>query len=177
MDGQREKQCHFCEQRSDSSFLCPRCKSMSYCSREHRKRDWKLHKRNCTGKCSISTEPTLSPHLKENLAEYIVRSLQENDFCVIDNFHASSLAFYVLEEVKSLHKGGALADGQLASADGFGRKDKKVREDKIVWVSGREPYCQSIARHMLVMDVLMAKCNKLICTNDVRRRTKVNFNY
>lgn len=39
--------CHTCKEINRPTKLCSNCKSLSYCSREHQKLDWKSHKALC----------------------------------------------------------------------------------------------------------------------------------
>ena len=172
-------ECHVCGGQPISArfVFCQRCGTTAYCSVEHRKQDWKTHKRNCQGFSDSSngeTDEKDTAKTEETLVEYIVRNLQENYYCVVDNFHARELGLAVLEEVKYLKKQGEFKDGELVSPGGNGKSTgKRIREDQITWASGKEPHCKAIAQHMTVMDALMARCNSLIEEHDIKNRTKV----
>ena len=139
----REAYCDFCTKK-DTPFRCPRCKSALYCSREHLKSDWKLHKRKCSGYTESGNQPAITDRicLRDNgfiglganpyssdpyhvnrtmqesqseLADFVVNSLYLTGHCIVDNFNGSCLALEILEEMKSLSKQGCLEGGQLAS--------------------------------------------------------------
>ena len=44
---QRKMLCDYCNQ--EASITCSGCRLASYCGTEHRKNDWKLHRRKCLG--------------------------------------------------------------------------------------------------------------------------------
>lgn len=46
--------CHVCKQSSENLKRCSNCKCLAYCSKEHQKADWKIHKELC--KVISSTE-------------------------------------------------------------------------------------------------------------------------
>lgn len=50
--------CHVCKIPSDQLKICGNCKTLAYCSKEHQKQDWKLHKDLC--KVISSTENDFS---------------------------------------------------------------------------------------------------------------------
>ena len=139
----REEPCDFCTKK-DTPFRCPRCKSAFYCSREHLKSDWKLHKRKCSGYNESGNQPAITDRicLRDNgfiglganpyssdpyhvnrimqksqseVADFVVKTLYLTGHCIIDNFNGKSLALKMLEETKALHRQGFLKDGQLAS--------------------------------------------------------------
>lgn len=173
-----ETLCPVCNKQSSGLNRCPYCKRASYCSKEHRKSDLKHHRRSCQDSVLMhGLERRSSDVALDNgrltRAESIVHNLKEKGYCILDNFHGSEFGLSVLEEVKSLHEQGLFKDGELVSTNGNGKKDKKIREDQISWVSGTEQNCQAIARHMTVVDKLIHQCNSLLEDHDIKHRTQV----
>jgi len=153
----RGEPCDFCGKK-DTPFRCPRCKSALYCSREHLKLDWKLHKRKCSGFTETGNQPAVTDRicLRDNgfigfganpyssdpyhvnrtmqesqteLADFVVNSLYLTGHCIVDHFNGNSLAVDILKEMKTLHKVGSLEDGQLAS--GSKNVENEAPEQKI----------------------------------------------
>lgn len=59
--------CHVCKIRSEQLKVCGNCKTLAYCSKEHQKQDWKIHKDIC--KVISTTE--------NNFSEFIVKSYED----------------------------------------------------------------------------------------------------
>ena len=50
---ERKMLCDYCNQ--EASLTCSHCRIASYCCTEHRKNDWKLHRRKCMGQPTART--------------------------------------------------------------------------------------------------------------------------
>ncbi|XP_032219454.2 prolyl hydroxylase EGLN3 isoform X2 [Nematostella vectensis] len=108
-----------------------------------------------------------------NIVEFVVDSLVRNGHCILDNFHGSSLATSILNEVKDMHNKGCFTDGQLLSVSGQGTSNRGIREDEITWVNGGENGCHSISQHMSAMDTLIYLCSSYgIKDHDIQHRSQ-----
>ena len=173
--------CDLCNQRA--SLPCSKCKMAWYCSKEHQKADMKLHRRKCLGiqtwrKAEQLTESNGEDYVLRDFlqtqAEFVVENLYKYGYCIIDNFHGDELSREILSEVKQLDHQGQFHDGQLVASNGNGSTlNKKIREDRITWVEGKEDNCVAISLHMTTVDTLIRHCNGLIKEYDVQHRTKV----
>lgn len=107
-------------------------------------------------------------------AKYVVETLREQGYCYIDDFHGEDKARKILGEVKELHHREKFTDGALVSSNGNGSMlNKKIRDDKITWVDGKEENCATISFHMMRVNSLIRECNALIDEYDIEHRTKV----
>ncbi|RLV98553.1 hypothetical protein DV515_00010669 [Chloebia gouldiae] len=104
--------------------------------------------------------------------EYIVPCMNKHGICVVDDFLGKELGGLVAEEVRALHHTGRFTDGQLVSQKSDSSKD--IRGDKITWVEGKEPGCQTIRLLMNSMDDLIRHCNGKLGNYKINGRTKLN---
>ncbi|POI18887.1 hypothetical protein CIB84_017369, partial [Bambusicola thoracicus] len=102
--------------------------------------------------------------------EYIVPCMNKHGICVVDDFLGKELGGLVAEEVRALHHTGRFTDGQLVSQKSDSSKD--IRGDKITWVEGKEPGCQTIRLLMNSMDDLIRHCNGKLGNYRINGRTK-----
>ncbi|XP_078344309.1 prolyl hydroxylase EGLN3-like isoform X2 [Oculina patagonica] len=173
--------CDLCNQKA--AITCPYCRVAQYCCVEHRKSDSKLHRKKCLGYTMLGqegqftdTRPRVNGYESPGLlleAKYVVETLREQGYCYIDDFHGEDTARKILGEVKVLHQREKFTDGQLVSSNGNGSMlNKKIRDDKITWVDGKEENCATISFHMMRVNALIRECNALIEEYDIEHRTK-----
>lgn len=109
-------------------------------------------------------------------AKSVVETLRDKGYCYIDDFHGDDTARKILSEVKSLHQDHKFTDGELVSSNGNGSTlNKKIRDDKIAWIDGKEDNCETISYHMNAVNLLIRHCNALIEEYDIEHRTKVRL--
>lgn len=53
--------------------------------------------------------------------------------------------------------------------------NKKIWDDKIMWVDGKEKYCEIIFYYMNVVNLLIRKCNELIEEYEIEYWMKVRI--
>lgn len=107
-------------------------------------------------------------------AKYVVETLRKQGYCYLDKFHGGDIALNILSEVKNLHQREKFTDGELVSSNGNGSMlNKKIRDDKIAWIDGKEENCETISFHMTTVNALIRHCNALIEEYDIEHRTKV----
>lgn len=107
-------------------------------------------------------------------AKAIVETLRKQGYCYVDDFHGEDTARKILGEVRELHHRQRFTDGQLVSSNGNGSMlNKKIRDDKIAWIDGKEENCATISFHMARVNALVRECNGLIEEYDIEHRTKV----
>ncbi|XP_009679421.2 egl nine homolog 1 [Struthio camelus] len=102
--------------------------------------------------------------------EYIVPCMNKHGICVVDDFLGKELGGLIAQEVRALHHTGRFTDGQLVSQKSDSSKD--IRGDKITWVEGKEPGCQTIRLLMNSMDDLIRHCNGKLGNYKINGRTK-----
>uniref|UniRef100_A0A8B9BBP1 hypoxia-inducible factor-proline dioxygenase n=1 Tax=Anser brachyrhynchus TaxID=132585 RepID=A0A8B9BBP1_9AVES len=102
--------------------------------------------------------------------EYIVPCMNKHGICVVDDFLGKELGGLVAQEVRALHHTGRFTDGQLVSQKSDSSKD--IRGDKITWVEGKEPGCQTIRLLMNSMDDLIRHCSGKLGNYRINGRTK-----
>ena len=94
-------------------------------------------------------EPVTQPYQNsrvQDLPEVIVRDLNHYGICVLDDFLGEERAHKVLGEVMTMYAEGKFTDGQLVNPlPGDVRDQRRIRGDKISWISGQEPGCANIA--------------------------------
>ena len=172
--------CDLCNQ--EASITCSHCRIARYCCKEHRKRDWRLHRRKCLGQQTHLNGSRVDKYDDMDLiqngiseqATYVVERLRKRGYCYIDGFHGEGVAMEILSEVKLLHQRQKFTDGELVSSSGNGSTlNKKIRDDKITWVDGKEDNCDTISFHMNTVNALIRKCNDLIEEYEIEHRTKV----
>ncbi|XP_030052355.1 egl nine homolog 1 isoform X2 [Microcaecilia unicolor] len=109
--------------------------------------------------------------LPQKLAqEYISPCMNKHGICVVDDFLGKEVGKKIVEEVKALHDSGRFTDGQLVSQKSDSSKD--IRGDKITWVEGKEPGCETIGLLMSSMDDLIRHCNGKLGNFRINGRTK-----
>ncbi|XP_026902741.1 egl nine homolog 1 isoform X3 [Acinonyx jubatus] len=111
------------------------------------------------------------PALKLAL-EYIVPCMNKHGICVVDDFLGKETGQQIGDEVRALHDTGKFTDGQLVSQKSDSSKD--IRGDKITWIEGKEPGCETIGRLMSSMDDLIRHCNGKLGNYKINGRTKVS---
>lgn len=109
------------------------------------------------------------PALKLAL-EYIVPCMNKHGICVVDDFLGKETGQQIGEEVRALHDTGKFTDGQLVSQKSDSSKD--IRGDKITWIEGKEPGCETIGLLMSNMDDLIRHCNGKLGNYKINGRTK-----
>uniref|UniRef100_A0A8C8S1L3 hypoxia-inducible factor-proline dioxygenase n=1 Tax=Pelusios castaneus TaxID=367368 RepID=A0A8C8S1L3_9SAUR len=102
--------------------------------------------------------------------EYIVPCMNKHGICVVDEFLGKEVGGRIAREVRALHDTGRFTDGQLVSQKSDSSKD--IRGDKITWVEGKEPGCQTIGLLMNSMDDLIRHCNGKLGNYKINGRTK-----
>lgn len=109
----------------------------------------------------------------ERLAqERVVPALLAHGFCYLDGLLGELAGDAVLEQVKEMHRSGALQDGQLAgSVPGVRRRN--IRGDKIAWVNGSERGCEAISYLLNLIDKLISVFSSRLGNTKIRERSKV----
>lgn len=118
-------------------------------------------------RCNGKTKPL--PALKLAL-EYIVPCMNKHGICVVDDFLGKETGQQIGDEVRALHDTGKFTDGQLVSQKSDSSKD--IRGDKITWIEGKEPGCETIGLLMSSMDDLIRHCNGKLGNYKINGRTK-----
>ncbi|KAM7376443.1 hypothetical protein PAMP_006177 [Pampus punctatissimus] len=108
----------------------------------------------------------------ERLAlERLVPTLLAHGFCYVDGLLGELAGDAVLDQVKEMHRSGALQDGRLAgSVPGIRRRS--IRGDKIAWVSGSERGCEAISFLLNLIDKLISVCASRLGNKMIRERSK-----
>uniref|UniRef100_Q9GZT9-3 Isoform 3 of Egl nine homolog 1 n=1 Tax=Homo sapiens TaxID=9606 RepID=Q9GZT9-3 len=182
---ERDRQyCELCG-KMENLLRCSRCRSSFYCCKEHQRQDWKKHKLVLLGGYRFAfswnsderaggglrpngqTKPL--PALKLAL-EYIVPCMNKHGICVVDDFLGKETGQQIGDEVRALHDTGKFTDGQLVSQKSDSSKD--IRGDKITWIEGKEPGCETIGLLMSSMDDLIRHCNGKLGSYKINGRTK-----
>ncbi|XP_057361704.1 egl nine homolog 1 isoform X2 [Manis pentadactyla] len=104
--------------------------------------------------------------------EYIVPCMNKHGICVVDDFLGKETGQQIGDEVRALHDTGKFTDGQLVSQKSDSSKD--IRGDKITWIEGKEPGCETIGLLMSSMDDLIRHCNGKLGNYKINGRTKVS---
>uniref|UniRef100_A0A3P8YUK0 hypoxia-inducible factor-proline dioxygenase n=1 Tax=Esox lucius TaxID=8010 RepID=A0A3P8YUK0_ESOLU len=173
LDLQRESDRQYCELcgKMENLLKCGRCRNSFYCSKEHQKQHWKMHKLICKESETNADETRMKEFITNKLAmEYIVPCMTKHGICVVDNFLGLETGLEILEDVQTLHKTGKFTDGQLVNQKSDSTKD--IRGDKITWIEGREPGCEKIRFLMSRMDDLIRHCNGKLGNYTINGRTK-----
>lgn len=125
---------------------------------------------------TLKEEGIFSRYDLREVAQYIVKSLFKNNYCIVDFLHGEALAANMLEEVKEFHQENAFSEGLLSSSKGNeGSAKKNVREDLVAWTDGKGK--KTIKKHMSRMDLLLKFCNKLTKECEISSRTQVSHHY
>ncbi|CAM9111121.1 unnamed protein product, partial [Rangifer tarandus platyrhynchus] len=109
------------------------------------------------------------PALKLAL-EYIVPCMNKHGICVVDDFLGKETGQQIGDEVRALHDTDKFTDGQLVSQKSDSSKD--IRGDKITWIEGKEPGCETIGLLMNNMDDLIRHCNGKLGNYKINSQTK-----
>lgn len=109
----------------------------------------------------------------ERLAlERVVPALLSDGFYYVDGLLGALAGDVVLDQVKEMHRSGALQDGRLAgSVPGVHRRS--IRGDKTAWVSGAERGCEAINFLLNLIDKLISVCASRLGGKAIRERSKV----
>ncbi|KAM6973119.1 prolyl hydroxylase EGLN3 [Aplochiton taeniatus] len=113
----------------------------------------------------------------ERLAlDQIIPSLLDVGFFYVDNFLGELVGDFVLDQVKEMHNSGVLHEGQLAATGRPGSvsgiSKRKIRGDKIAWVSGVESGCEAISFLLTLIDKLISLCMGRLGKSIIRERSK-----
>ncbi|CAI9150120.1 unnamed protein product, partial [Rangifer tarandus platyrhynchus] len=180
----------------ENLLRCSRCRSSFYCSKEHQRQDWKKHKLVCQVGEKVSAPGTGQPLSRaarppgEGLShgglrpkgqtkpmpalklalECIVPCMNKHGICVVDGFLGKETGQQIGDKVRALHDTGKFTDGQLVSQKSDSSKD--IRGDKITWIEGEEPCCETIGLLMNNMDDLIRHCNGKLGNYKINGRTK-----
>lgn len=114
---------------------------------------------------------TLTLDLEKLALEQIVPRLLAKGYYYMDNFLGEEIGDRVLEQVRQLHKEGALKDGQLAG-NVQGVSKRHLRGDKITWITGTEEGCEAIGLVLSVVDRLVMLCGNRLGDYYVKERSK-----
>lgn len=118
---------------------------------------------------NVPVNVNLSP-----LVKYIVKNMMDKGICVVDKFLNDSVGDEILREVKSLHQGGDLTDGQLVYSQEH-TSSQEIRGDKIAWRDGTEKGCSSIGHLISKMDAIIMQCQGQLGNLVINGRTKVRI--
>ncbi|KAL7379660.1 hypothetical protein ABVT39_003581 [Epinephelus coioides] len=103
--------------------------------------------------------------------ERIVPALLAQGFYYVDGVLGELAGGVVLEQVKDMHRSGALQDGKLAGS-ARGVHQRRIRGDKIAWVSGAERGCEAINFLLNLIDKLISVCASRLGCKKIRERSK-----
>lgn len=112
----------------------------------------------------------LNPH--KLVLQYIVPCMNSYGLCIVDNFLGNKIGERVLQEVRHIHQGGKMQDGELAGGN-FG-KNKSIRGDKIAWVEGTETGCENLGFLLTRMDKLITYADGKLGSYKIKGRHKVS---
>ncbi|XP_061842819.1 prolyl hydroxylase EGLN3 isoform X1 [Nerophis lumbriciformis] len=111
------------------------------------------------------------PDLERLAADRVVPALLERGFCCVDGLLGERAGDAVLEQVKDLHRTGAMDDGRLAGSGPAG-PPAGVRGDKIAWVSGAERECDAISALLRRLDHVITVCARSLVGRSITERSK-----
>lgn len=111
----------------------------------------------------------------EEMCRNVINDMNAYGVCVLDNFLGKNKGKSVLGEVLDMYTKGVFENGQLVSRTG---REDQVRGDKIVWIDGRETYCQNIGHLISRVDAVIMRANKMLNNGklgsyNINGRTKV----
>ncbi|ETN86558.1 hypothetical protein NECAME_16269 [Necator americanus] len=89
------------------------------------------------------------------IAEYVVRSLNEFGWAVVDNFLGDEHCRFTYKEIKCLYDRGLFSAGQLM--DGKNKDEyhvKDIRSDQIYWFDGCDPRANDAATVRLLVSMI-----------------------
>lgn len=101
----------------------------------------------------------------------IVPCMNSYGLCIVDDFLGNKVGDRILQEVRNVHHGGKMRDGELSG--GF-NKSKNIRGDQIAWVEGNEPGCENIGFLLTKMDKLITYADGRLGKYKIRGRHKVS---
>ncbi|XP_070699070.1 prolyl hydroxylase EGLN3 [Pempheris klunzingeri] len=111
------------------------------------------------------------PDLERLALDRVVPALLDHGFCYVDGLLGELAGDAVLEQVKEMHRSGALQDGRLAgSVPGVHRRS--IRGDKIAWVSGSERGCEAVSFLLGLVDKMISVCARRLGGKEIRERSK-----
>ncbi|KAK5985829.1 Hypoxia-inducible factor prolyl hydroxylase, partial [Trichostrongylus colubriformis] len=103
---------------------------------------------------TLNTHQTLVIRLKY-IAEYVIRSLNEFGWAVVDNFLGDEHCRFTCKEIKCLYERGLFSAGQLM--DGKHKDEyhvKDIRSDQIYWFDGIDPRANDAATVRLLVSMI-----------------------
>lgn len=104
--------------------------------------------------------------------QYIGPCMNTYGLCVVDNFLGNKIGDRILQEVRNIHQGGQMQDGELVCQTPG--KNKSIRGDKIAWVEGNEQGCENIGFLLTRMDKLFMHANGRLGNYKITWRHKVS---
>lgn len=117
-------------------------------------------------------EPLGDMDLERLALERVVPALLSHGFYYVDGLLGELVGGAVLDQVKDMHRSGALQDGRLVgSVPGIHRRS--IRGDKIAWVSGSERGSEAISFLLNLIDKLVSVCAGRLGSKTIRERSKV----
>lgn len=117
-------------------------------------------------------EPLSDADLERLALELVVPALLSHGFYYVDGLLGELAGDAVLDQVKEMHRAGALQDGRTAgSVPDIHRKS--IRGDKIAWVSGSERGCEAISFLLNLIDKMISVCGRRLGSKTIRDRSKV----
>lgn len=128
---------------------------------------------------SISSPPSKkAPHREHRrdaqrlVSHYIVPCMNAYGLCIVDHFLGHRMGEKIWEEVLALYLHDKFQDGALASQKSGG--SQAIRGDKILWVEGTEPGCESMGHLLKRMDKLIMYADGKLGQYKIRGRHKVS---
>ena len=107
----------------------------------------------------ISKDDLIKKH-----ADCAVNMLNNEGYCVIDELLGKQKLNNIINETVSLFNSGIMKNGDIVQTKP-GTKEDSVRDDKIVWVSGKEEICSNIDSLINVLDHLITFCGSRLKQN------------
>ncbi|WKY10181.1 hypothetical protein Q1695_002491 [Nippostrongylus brasiliensis] len=104
---------------------------------------------------TLNTHQTMVVRLRY-IAEYVIRSLNEFGWAVVDNFLGDEHCAYTYKEIKCLYERGLFSAGQLMD-DGKHKDEyhvKDIRSDQIYWFDGIDPRANDAATVRLLVSMI-----------------------
>ncbi|XP_029349893.1 prolyl hydroxylase EGLN3 [Echeneis naucrates] len=116
-------------------------------------------------------EPVSDADLERLALDRVVPALLSRGFCYVDGLLGQPAGDAVLEQVKEMHRAGALQDGRLAgSVPGIHRS--RIRGDKITWAGGSERGAEAISVLLGLIDRIVSVCARRLGNKTIRERSK-----
>ncbi|XP_076156736.1 prolyl hydroxylase EGLN3 isoform X1 [Alosa pseudoharengus] len=117
--------------------------------------------KNCPFRRHYKHRPKSKEHKRLNthklVLHYIGPYMNTYGLCKVDNFLGNKIGDRILQEVKNIHHGGKMQDGELVCQTQ--RKNKSIRGDTITWVGGNEEGCENIGFLLTRMDKIIMHAN------------------